>query len=200
MLKKIDTSLMKWRHKPLVSLVHRDYVIIATQPYTDMWQKTYFNVEKVNAPALLLPIRQNFSFKVKVESNYQKKHDQAGVLVYVDDLNWAKIAVAYHNESYSFLSTVVTVDGRSDWSSVKLSSDIAFMHYRLSHLDGVFRVENSLNGNDFRQMRVFTMPCHEPKYQIGIYACSPLDSSFEAHFSQMFIGDCQWKPYIGDIR
>lgn len=199
MLKKLDTTILEWRNKPQTYLVHRDYVIIATMPHTDMWQKTYFNIEKTNAPALLLATKQDLTFKVKVDAQYQKKYDQAGLLIYIDDHNWAKVGIEYHNQAYSLLSTVVTVDGRSDWSSAKLSSGITFMYYRLSHRNGEFRIDNSLNGQNYRQMRIFNLPSMS-KYKIGIYACSPLDSSFEATFSEMYIGKCQWKAYMGEIK
>ena len=192
--KKLDTSIMRWINKPLTYLVHRDYVIINSVSHTDMWQKTYYNVEKCNAPALLLYTKQNFTFRVKVEANYQNKYDQVGILIYVDDQNWIKVGIEYHNDSYSFLSTVVTIDGRSDWSTSKMSSDIHFMYYRLSHRNGEFKIENSLDGENYRQMRIFNF-YSEDKFGVGIYVSSPLDSNFDATFSNMYIGKCIWEPY-----
>jgi regulation of enolase protein 1 (concanavalin A-like superfamily) len=69
------------------------------------------------------------------------------------------------------------------------------MAYRLSRRGQDFLIENSEDGKQFRQMRIFHM--HEPieAAHIGVYACSPLDSSIQAVFSDFELGECVWELY-----
>lgn len=58
-----------------------------------------------------------------------------------------------------------------------------------------YLIENSVDGRDFKQMRIFHM--HRPldKANIGVYACSPLTSSTHVEFSEFAMGECKWDLY-----
>lgn len=91
--------------------------------------------------------------------------------------------------------TKETNDGFSDWATVDIPSNIKEMYYRLSRRGSDFCIENSVDGIEFKQMRI----CHLFKagktINIGVYACSPEDSSFKAEFSEMVISDCVWMAH-----
>jgi len=83
--------------------------------------------------------------------------------------------------------------------------------YRLSRRGPDFLIESSLDGVAFKQMRIFhlhklgeTTPemgkCDPPlaaqnAVNFGVYACSPLNSSFTAQFTHMNIEPCMWLAY-----
>ncbi|MNI78530.1 hypothetical protein D3C73_1349140 [compost metagenome] len=69
------------------------------------------------------------------------------------------------------------------------------MYYRLSRRDSDFCIENSYDGVNYNQMRIAHLFQGEEEIQIGIYACSPENSSFEAVFSEIAFMDCQWKAH-----
>jgi regulation of enolase protein 1 (concanavalin A-like superfamily) len=56
-------------------------------------------------------------------------------------------------------------------------------------------VENSEDGKHYKQMRIFHMHETIERANIGVYACSPLDSSITAVFSELSLGACLWEPY-----
>ena len=64
------------------------------------------------------------------------------------------------------------------------------MWYRLSRSGQDFLIENSGDGAVYKQMRIFHMHKAIQTTNIGIYACSPLKSSFDAVFTGMEFVDC----------
>jgi regulation of enolase protein 1 (concanavalin A-like superfamily) len=56
-------------------------------------------------------------------------------------------------------------------------------------------VENSFDGITFQQMRIFHLFEGEGEVNFGVYACSPLKSSFDAVFTEMKLSECIWEKY-----
>ncbi len=67
------------------------------------------------------------------------------------------------------------------------------MWYRLSRRGMDFLIENSDDGKDWKQMRIFHMHKIGKSIKLGIYACSPLNSSIEAIFTDFELVDCVWE-------
>lgn len=195
MKKKVDTSLLSWTNKPTHAIVGKTKVIIESEPFTDLWSQTYFHTTKSNATLLTLPIEQNFTFSAKVEFKFKRQFDQAGIILYANGDNYVKLCIEYMDETASLMSVVVTHHGFSDWSSFSVASGLSSMYFRLSCLDGDVKCENSGDGVHYKQMRIFHLRRREEKYQVGLFLASPLDSCFEAHFSELYIEDCVWKRY-----
>ena len=49
---KIDVRTMEWIRKPNVCNITEDKVTITTEPFTDLWQRTYYHFRNDNAPIL----------------------------------------------------------------------------------------------------------------------------------------------------
>lgn len=59
---------MKWIRAPKQYVVGDDSVEIITEPFTDLWQRTYYHFRNDNAPALQMSTTEKFfSFVVKTE-------------------------------------------------------------------------------------------------------------------------------------
>ncbi|MDG3085507.1 DUF1349 domain-containing protein [Vibrio hannami] len=203
----IDFTRGEWIFEPKQHNVTPELVSITTEPETDFWQRSYYGFRNDNAPALQLESGENFTFTAKVSFNYQAQFDQCGLIIYLDNENWFKASIEYENEQFSRLGSVVTNLGYSDWATtdIQLPSHI---WYRLSRRGPDFLIEYSLDGQDFKQMRIFHLhslgkttaemgKCNPPlpatnKVKFGVYACSPLKSSFTATFSDMSIEPCKW--------
>jgi uncharacterized protein len=187
---EFDISKLTWINKPEKFEITGSKITITTEPQTDFWQRTYYGFSNDNAHALTLPIDQDFTFMVKTSFTYKNLYDQCGVAIYLDSDNWFKGSVEYENELYSRLGSVVTNIGYSDWATVDISSDVYEMWYRLSRSGQDFLIENSNDGKIFKQMRIFHLHKVIDKANIGIYACSPLKSSFDAVFTGMEFVEC----------
>lgn len=195
----MEMELLKfqWLNKPKNVTVNKNSLVITTEPETDFWQRTYYGFRHDNAHAFVLPVEtMEFSFSVKTTWKPEKLFDQCGVILYLDADNWFKASVEYDNEKFSRLGSVVTNLGYSDWATTDIESTRHEMYYRLSRRGQDFLIENSTDGRDFNQMRIFHM--HKPleKANIGVYACSPLTSSIWVEFSEFSLGECQWELYV----
>lgn len=207
----LDFLTAKWINQPKEFEVTSEFVKIRTEPNTDFWQRSYYGFSHDNAPALLLSSKSNFTFTAKINFEYKGRFDQCGLIIYDDSDHWFKASIEYENANISRLGSVVTNCGYSDWSTTDIATK-KFIWYRLSRRGSDFLIESSEDGLLFRQMRIFHLhnlgetspemgildPPTRSEFSInyGFYACSPMNSSFEAIFNNFQIGDCEWMAHI----
>ena len=172
---------------------------ITTEPQTDLWQKTYYHFVNDNAPLFLMSTEEEyFSFTVKTDfSDSHTRFDQCGVVLYQDSENWIKGSIEYENEGFQHLGSVVTNHGYSVWATVEIPADAKSMYYRLSRRGQDFCIENSADGNHFQQMRICHLHESQGPVHFGVYACSPEESSFIAHFTDFNLTECKWLAHDG---
>jgi regulation of enolase protein 1 (concanavalin A-like superfamily) len=203
----INLNAAEWIHPPSRFELSGSRVKLTTEPDTDLWQRTYYGFRNDNAPALLVESDDNFTFTVKVSFAYRERYDQCGVIVYIDGENWFKASIEYETAEFSRLGSVVTNFGYSDWATTDIPA-VNEIVYRLSRRGPDFLIESSLDGKEFRQMRIFHLhklgetttemgklnPPARPEQPVkfGVYACSPLDSSFTAVFDEFALEECRW--------
>lgn len=195
----MDLSQMSWTRSPEDYSIKEDEIRIKTKPHTDLWQRTYYHFRNDNAPVLQMETEEKyFSFVVKTDfSQSHHRFDQCGIVMYLDSENWLKASVEYENENIQYLGSVVTNHGYSDWATTAIGAGVKVMWYRFSRREDDYRIECSIDGEHFSQMRICHMHEGAGKIRFGIYACSPEDSSFTAVFSNMKIGECAWLPHDG---
>lgn len=192
-----DFNKTFWIHgEPKQYKVDNDIITITTDPNTDLWQRTYYGFRNDNAPALLLETEERFfSFTLKTDFNSRELFDQCGIIIYQNSNNWFKASIEYENEEYQRLGSVVTNNGFSDWATTDIPGNIKSMYYRLSRRESDFCIENSFDGKNFKQMRIFHLFEGNEKINIGLYACSPCASSFNAVFSEITVSECLWQEH-----
>ncbi|MCA9896653.1 MAG: DUF1349 domain-containing protein [Ardenticatenaceae bacterium] len=210
---KFDLNAAHWIYPPKSFEVGDGLVKIVTDSGTDFWQRSYYGFRNDNAPALLLESSDNFTFTARASFAYKNLFDQCGLLIYLDSENWFKASVEYENSNFSRLGSVVTNLGYSDWATTDVATPPEIW-YRLSRRGPDFLIELSLDGSEFRQMRIFHLhqlgettavmgqqnPPAPPSQPIrfGVYACSPLDSSFTAVFDRFKLEPCRWQAHAVD--
>ena len=193
---QFDTKKSFWIFEPKRHLVTDSKIVITTEPRTDFWQRTYYGFKNDNAPSILQTVKDKyFSFTVKTEFNSAHRFDQCGVIIYQDSENWFKSSIEYENEDYQRLGSVVTNHGYSDWATTDIPSNNKHMYYRLSRRESDYCIENSDDGINFKQMRIFHLFEGDGEVNVGLYACSPEESSFNATFTEMEFTDCKWLPH-----
>ncbi|MBZ9691766.1 DUF1349 domain-containing protein [Clostridium sp. M14] len=185
-----------WIFEPKTYIISDEKIVIKTEPGTDLWQRTYYGFQNNNAPALLVSTKEKeFSFVVKTQFDSNHRFDQCGVIIYQDSDNWFKASIEYQNEEYQRLGSVVTNYGYSDWATTDISAKYKQMYYRLSRRENDYCIENSYDGVNFKQMRIFHLFKASDEIRIGIYACSPEESSFNAVFTQIKFTECKWPTH-----
>ena len=192
---EFKTSDLIWTRPPKKFSVSPDKITITTDPNTDLWQRTYYGFQNDNAPVLQTKIsKKYFSFVVKTNFASKTRFDQSGIVMYLDSDNWFKASVEYENEKIQRLGCVVTQHGYSDWCSNDISADIKSIWFRFSRRESDYYVEFSLDGKDWKQMRMFHFFKGEGEINLGIYACSPgKEASFEAEFTNFELSECKWE-------
>ncbi len=209
----IDFSAAIWLNQPKLSEITDQSIKITTEPNTDLWQRSYYGFRHDNAHALLLESEINFTFTTKVSFEYRARFEQCGLIIYLDIDNWFKASIEYENENISRLGSVVTNLGYSDWATTDIPTTTSIW-FRLSRRGPDFLIESSQDGMNFKQMRIFHLhslgdtsvemgrlnppiPAVKP-IRFGLYACSPLNSSFEAKFNNFKFDNCMWIAHSTD--
>ncbi len=192
-----DPTKLEWTRPPKCFEINESEITITTDPNTDLWQRTYYGFRNDNAPVLQMRTDERyFSFTVKTEFASKRRFDQCGVALYLDSDNWLKASIEYENDRYQRLGSVVTNHGYSDWATTDIDAGIKSMWYRLSRRESDYCIECSADGAEFKQMRICHLWDGAGEITFGIYACSPEESSFEARFTHMELGPCQWKAHV----
>lgn len=195
----LDLTGFEWTRKPAAWDIKGKELLVTTAPHTDLWQRTYYHFRNDSAPVFQVETDERY-FSFVVRTSFEQSHhrfDQCGVVMYLDSENWIKGSVEYENEAFQHLGSVVTNHGYSDWATTEIPAHTREMWYRLSRREDDYRIECSEDGSRWRQMRV----CHLIEgggiVRVGIYACSPEDSSFTAKFTDMVLGPCAWEAHVG---
>ena len=195
---QFDSTKLKWTRYPSNYSISDEKIEITTDPFTDLWQRTYYHFRNDNAPVLQMETdEQFFSFTVKTSFESKHRFDQCGIVMYLDSDNWLKSSIEYENERFQHLGSVVTNHGYSDWATTEIDADIKSMWYRLSRREDDYCIECSEDGLVFKQMRVCHMWNGAGTVRFGVYACSPENSSFKATFTNMEITECKWMAHDG---
>lgn len=200
----------RWLRQPSALRIEAGGVAFTTSPGTDLWQRTYYGFRNDNAPALLLSVEANVTLTVRASFDYQHRFDQAGVLVHRDSKNWAKASVEFEDADLSRLGSVVTNHGYSDWATRDIPTPRR-MWYQVSRRGPDFMIQACADGVHWEQLRIFHLhdagatseemgaqPAADlpaTPVEIGVYACSPEASSFEARFDRISIEPSTWAPH-----
>ncbi|MEA5003951.1 MAG: DUF1349 domain-containing protein [Christensenella sp.] len=188
-----DLKKAKWSNEPQKHEETENKVVMYTQPETDIWQRTYYGACQNNPHALLIDTKENeFTFTVKTTFATASLYDHCGVLLYLDEENWAKVCTEYETDDEQMLGSVVTNLGYSDWGGTYISEKVKRMYYRVSRRGNDFLFESATDGENFKQMRFFHMFCDEQPLSVGLFACSPYEKGFKAVFEDMKFSECVW--------
>ncbi len=182
----------KWLNPPL-SEEDNGKLIIFTSPGTDLWQRTHYGFQKDNGHCYVTKVSFDFSVTVKTESYPGNRYDQCGLIVRKDSDNWIKASMEYEDENHYRLGSVVTNKGFSDWATLDIKKKTVVMWYRIQSNENDFLIEYSYEGYVWNQLRITHLLSHFSELEVGIYACSPMDSSFKAIFDNYKLENSNWK-------
>lgn len=188
----------KWLNMPHQATVTDKRIVIHAEPGTDLWQNTYYNFTKNTGHGLVAEADEECSFTVKATREGSSLYDQCGILVYLDEKNWAKVCMEYEDETTQKLGSGVTSGGYSDWAWADIPGENRVMYYRVSRLKDSFLFEASRGGKEYEQMRIFHLRCKNAAVRIGVFACCPTGDGMKAAFEGAAFTPPAWKPYKGE--
>lgn len=156
---------------------------------TDFWQRTHYGFRADNGHLMYLPAKGTIRAETRVRIFPHHQYDQAGLMIWISPSCWIKTSVEYEPDSDCQLGAVVTNSGYSDWSTQPVDRSVREFWFRLS-IDGSLVVAYfSLNGIDWRQLRMATLLERNASEPVccGLYLCSPRGSGFKAEFDYLSI-------------
>jgi len=172
---------LRWISQPLRYIQDEDRLVIETEPFTDL-NKGESSAEAVE---LSCSTKGSFIFTVRVDFNFHDTFDQCGIVIYNGTFRNAVCGMACHDaETARMMSTVYHVDG-ADRAGLDIGEAIHWMYYRVFYRAGQVKIQYSFNGDRWTDLRTFGMLRGPERVGIGLYACSPGDSSFDCTFSDM---------------
>ena len=183
MEKKLNLKELKWVHQPDRFVVREDKIIIETEPHTSL---TLLGGSEEGVVMELVPTG-NFHFSIRCDFQYKNTLDQCGIVLY--DQHGRKLIVGCEMMDGEVSKIVVRVnhmDG-TDRSEREIGSGIQWLYYRIWLRGGIVRVQYSFNGKRYSDLREFVIGNDEVK--LGIYACSPRNSSFDCIFSEAILDE-----------
>lgn len=184
-----DWNGMTWLNPPARTETRPDGLLVVTGKETDFWQKTYYGFRHDNGHFLSRPRTGEFTMATRFAGRYQSLYDQAGLMVRRDAQNWLKCGIEF-TDGLCHMSTVATVDGRSDWSAFALADLSDALDLRLTRLgDALFVQYRTAPELAWRMARLAYFPAGFETLDIGIMACSPQRAGFEVVFQEFSIGD-----------
>ena len=185
-------SEFKWHNEPKKHSFNNG-LVIKTEPYTDFWQRTHYGFRRDNGHCYLAKKIGDFSIMAHFIFTYKTQYDQCGIILRIDENNWVKASMEYENENISRLGSVVTNHGYSDWATTDISSAVKSMWYKLNKNGRDILIENSNDGVNWKQMRILHLRNNSEKVKIGIYACSPQNSTFECKVTKIIMSKNTWE-------
>jgi hypothetical protein len=183
-------TLDRWINEPQLHIVEKDRITFQVLPKTDFWQITHYGFSRTDGNCLVADIDEDICFSVKVKMNYMSEFDQCGIIVYLNDDNFAKLCVENQLKTKNKLGSVVCKSKRSDWATQPFG-DMDSIYFRVSKRGVNYLFESSLDGYNFEQMRLFDIPGSE-KAAIGIFGASPLGNGFETEFTNFEFSENKW--------
>lgn len=175
-----------WLNEPPEWRLEGEVVSIVTGKDTDFWQETFYGFRHDDGHALLRPVEGDFSASATVIGKYSHLYDQAGVMLRVDASTWVKAGIEYTDGLMHF-SVVVTREV-SDWSVIPLplATPSDPVHVRLTRHDDAVRVQYAIRDAAWQMARL--SPFSAGPAAVGVMACSPQRSGFEATFRDIRVG------------
>jgi regulation of enolase protein 1 (concanavalin A-like superfamily) len=174
---------LTWYNEPGEYSVVGGQFVVRPDKETDFWQKAYYGFTPDNGHLLYLELTGDFQMDTHVHFSFVSQFDQAGLMVRTDPEHWLKTSVEYQSVGPSSLGVVMT-DIQSNWSVADFEDNHVYL--RVKRIGDLFGVYHAMDGESWRIMRMGPLPMSDP-VQAGVYACSPVDAGFEAHFDYLTV-------------
>lgn len=175
----------EWYNEPS-NVVFRDKSMhVLAENRTDFWQSRSRNIHRDNGHFFFTRRTGDFTFVVKWNYEDSRPFDQCGLMLRIDEKNWVKASVMYDNPAQPMLGSSLTQNGISDWAAQNISQINGNIWFKLKRRQEDYMIYYSLDGETYKQIRMFSLAQDFPEVKVGAYICSPNNSEFEAVLQQL---------------
>jgi hypothetical protein len=174
----------QWLNPPPRAWTDAEGLHVETGERTDLWEETFYGFRRDGGHVLGAPVEGDFTGQVTFSGDYRELYDQAGCMLRIDAANWIKAGVE-HSDGIANVSTVVTRNGRSDWSVIGVPGLAGPQTVRLSCIRGAV-ILHARRPEGWRLMRLADFPGGPALF--GAMCCSPERAGFRAVFHEVRVG------------
>ncbi len=180
---------LQWQSPPPEWSTDGNRLSVFTADKTDFWNRTFYDFVRRDGHLFYRQVEGDFSAEVTLHARFDTLYDQLGLMIRADDEHWLKTGLEY-SDGRAQLSTVLTRDGWSDWSTAEVTTDKvdAGVRIRLTRHGNVLRVQMLDQSNTWHLMRLgyLNLPATA---QVGLMCCSPERAGFNAVYSEFYLGE-----------
>lgn len=174
---QIDMLTLKWKNEPKLHIQNSDRITLETEPFTSF----RYGDEKKGAE-IYIPVSGSFMFSFCTEYIYNMTFDQCGFILYSGSFQKAVIGTEKKDEEYNRIHANVFYPEGGDHSGRDIGSALSRIYFRVWYRGGDCRIQYSFAGSRYTDLREFMVDSEVGITGIGLYACSPKNSTFDCTF------------------
>lgn len=162
-----------WYNEPHDVSFGEQGMLVTSKAQTDFWQSSAHHFHKDDGHFFYTEKNGDFDLTLQWYSEENLAFSQCGLMIRVDNLNWAKIGILSPDLKTPQIGSVVTTKGNSDWAILSLNEYQPRLWYRIKVRGGDCLLFYSLDGEKFIQVRQFRLNDYQDAVKVGAYTCSP---------------------------
>jgi regulation of enolase protein 1 (concanavalin A-like superfamily) len=149
---------------------------------TNLFRSPGGNFDVMNAPMVLFAPAENFTLKAKISAQLADAYDVGAMVLYEDDMHWAKLCFENSGLHEATIVSVVTRERSDDVNSETIASPFAYM--AIARKGNEFSMHFSRDGQQWGLVRHFQVP-FGAKLRVGFTAHTFSNKQFSAGFSEI---------------
>lgn len=181
----VDIHKMQWINRPPLTMQNGGRLTVETEPFT-FWRHLS---DLGQGCEIQLAVKDNFIFTACSEFAYNTPFDQCGFLLYTGEELKAVFGTEKKDAEYLRLNVNVFYDQGGDRSCRDVGAALTRMYYRVLYRAGACKIQYSFAGEKYTDLREFHVDPSSGITAVGMYACSPKNSSFDCTFSEINLSE-----------
>lgn len=182
---EMNGKRFEWMDESLCTVKEEVLEIKATAS-SDYFVNPATGEKSLNAPFLYTTIHGDFTLRANVSPTFNEVYDACGFLFYDHELLWGKLCFEYTDIGENAVVSVITNGTSDDANGQAIEEDNVWL--QLSRKGQLFSMHYSLDGQEYRMVRYFSLPCRE-ELKVGFSAQSPLGQSGRGVFREIILED-----------
>ncbi len=195
-LLKTDLKEWSWLNAPAEKSQDKNEgkMCFAMDAPTDFWQKTHYgNYCADNGHFFNRVLASDFSISTRLILHPAHEYDQAGLMVRLSSWDWIKVSLEFNPAGPSYLGSVVTQGGYSDWSYIEWDGSHRELGFRIIRKAGDFTLQYSAVGQGWKDLRFCHLLADNAKTALlaGFYGASPQKTGGSVDFIDLELEQAQ---------
>lgn len=173
----------QWHNEPQGVFFIDEGMKVLPDKKTNFWQNDLLNIYDDNGHFFYCTKSGDFSLTTCWTSKSIPQKTQAGIMVRVDDKNWAKFYITTTSDNKPKLCSSLTNIGYSDFNSHLIINDRDKIFLRIERKNNIVSLYYSFDNNDFETVKKFMFIKCASFLKTGPFICNLGEDDFDATVS-----------------